>query len=88
MTIYSIDLSEEDAKKTSEDVKSLITSLKGEVVNQDFWGRRKFSYPINHQEEGYYDVIKFDLTGDKLDELKKKLNLMSLVIRYLVTALE
>ena len=88
MTIYNIELSEDESKKTSEDVKSTITSLKGEVINQDFWGRRKFAYPINHQEEGYYDVIKFDLSGDKLEEFKKKLNLMSSVVRYLITALE
>jgi small subunit ribosomal protein S6 len=88
MTIYNIELGEDEAKKTSEEVKSLITSLKGEVINQDFWGRRKFAYLINHQEEGFYDVIKFDLSGDKLEELKKKLNLMSSVIRYLITALE
>jgi small subunit ribosomal protein S6 len=88
MTIFNIDLSEDAVTKASDEVKSLITSLKGEIVNQDFWGRRKFAYQINHQEDGYYDVIKFDLSGDKLEELKKKLNLMSSVVRYLITALE
>lgn len=88
MTILNIDLGEEDAKKSSEGVKALITSLKGEVINEDFWGKRKFAYEINHQEEGFYDVIKFDLSGDKVEELKKKLNLMSSVVRYLITALE
>ncbi|HOM78038.1 30S ribosomal protein S6 [Patescibacteria group bacterium] len=88
MTIYNIDLGEESAKKTSEEVQNLIKSLGGNVVNVDFWGKRKFAYEINHQEEGYYDVIKFDLSGDNIEVLKKKLNLMSSVIRYLITALD
>lgn len=88
MTIYDIDLSEEEAAELSKEVQELITSLGGKVVDTKFWGRRKFAYEVNHKKEGYYDVIKFDLAGSSVDELKKKLNLRGKIVRYLVSILE
>jgi small subunit ribosomal protein S6 len=87
MTIYSSDLSEEEALQLSEKVKEHLLSLKGEVVNQNFWGKRKFAYPIDHKEDGYYDVIKFDMSEDSIAEIRNELNLMENLVRYLITVL-
>lgn len=87
MVIYNIDL-EDDAKKASGEVDALIGSLGGSILNRDFWGKRKFAYPINHQVEGYYDVIKFDLPADKVRTIEEKLGRMPSVVRYLITARE
>jgi len=88
MTIYNIELGEEGALGLSEEVKSLITSLKGKVVSDNFWGKRKFAYRVGLQEEGYYDVVQFDLEGSKVDSLKKELTSNESIIRYLISILE
>ncbi len=86
MTIYDADRSDEEAKELSEEVAKLIDSLGGEVTDRNFWGKRKFAYPLNHKEEGYYDVINFRMEKSKLSEFKTKLNLIEDFVRYLITA--
>jgi len=87
MTITKIDIGEDKAKEISTNVQKLISSLGGKVEKTDFWGKRKFAYPIKHSTEGFYDVINFDLEKEKVALLKSKLNLMQEVLRYLFTAL-
>jgi len=87
MTITKIDIGEDKAKEISTNVQKLISSLGGKVEKTDFWGKRKFAYPIKHSTEGFYDVINFDLGKEKVALLKSKLNLMQEVLRYLFTAL-
>lgn len=84
MTIIRIDLSEDGARKLSNSVKDLITSLKGKVINSNFWGKRKFAYEIKHKQEGFYEVIEFELEPSALIEFRKKLNLMEGLVRYLI----
>ncbi len=88
MTIYNIELGEEEAQDLSQEVKELIESLGGKVISENFWGKRKFAYRIGTQEEGFYDVIQFDIDAVKIDDLKKQLNLKEQVIRYLISASE
>ncbi|OGC38701.1 30S ribosomal protein S6, partial [candidate division WWE3 bacterium RBG_13_37_7] len=58
----------------------------GSIKKDDFWGKRKLSYEINHQTEGFYSVSEFEIEPSKVSSLKQKLNLMQEVVRYLVTA--
>lgn len=88
MTILNIDLGEEGAKALSAQIKELITSLKGTVIESNFWGKRKFAYELNHATEGFYDVLKFEMERLALDKFKSKLNHMDNLVRYLITAIE
>ncbi len=88
MTIYNDELEEEGSQKLSEEIKSLITSLGGVIVSSNFWGKRKFAYEINHKEEGYYDIIKFEIDKSKLSDIREKLAMTDNLVRYLITALE
>ena len=86
MTIYKIDLGEDGAKNLSSKVKEMVESMEGREVQNDFWGRRKFAYEINHATEGFYDVFTFELDPSKVVKLKEKLNLLNGLVRYLFTA--
>ena len=86
MTIANIKLGEEGATKISNSIKDLVSSLNGKVLDSSFWGKRKFSYPIDHEEEGFYDVISFEAPQSSIKELRTKLNYMEGLVRYLVTA--
>lgn len=86
MVIYKAELGEQGAKSLSEKVQSTIKSLAGTVTKTDYWGKRRFAYEIKHQSEGYYDVLEFDLDNSEMAKLKSKLNLLTEIVRYLVTA--
>lgn len=88
MTIYKITLGEDGARELSNSIKDTISSLKGKILNSDFWGKRKFAYEIKHDQEGYYEVIQFEMAPSDLLELKTKLNLQNNLVRYLITAEE
>jgi small subunit ribosomal protein S6 len=86
MTIYKADLGDQGAADLSKKVKDLITSADGKVLKSDFWGKRKFAYEIEHTKEGYYDVTSFELDSASMEKFKNKLNLLSGLVRYLITA--
>ena len=86
MTIYKLDLGDAGSKDLSAKVKETISSLEGKVVKDQFWGKRKFAYEIKHFQEGYYDVVSFQLDSSKLSKLKSKLNILNGLLRYLITA--
>lgn len=86
MTIYKADLGESKAKDLSKKISELITSLEGSVIENNYWGKRRFAYEIKHDTEGFYDVFVFDIESSKINQLKIKLNLEDGLVRYLVSA--
>lgn len=88
MTIMKLSLGEDKARDVSNSIKDSISGLKGKILNSDFWGKRKFAYEINHDAEGFYEVIEFEVAPAAVSELKNKLNLQDGLVRYLITATE
>lgn len=88
MTITNVELGEDGARDLSNDIKDIISSLKGKVLDSDFWGKRKFAYKIKGKSEGFYEVIEFEVEPGELNPLKKKLNLQEQLVRYLITVIE
>ena len=86
MIIYKNSLGEDGAKDMSKKVSELIGSLGGKVIENNYWGRRKFAYEIKHDTEGFYDVFVFDIESSSIKKLKEKLNLLNGLVRYLITA--
>ncbi len=88
MTISKVDLGETGAKKQVDQVKELITALGGKITKEASWGKRKFAYKIKGDEEGYYDVLNFEMEGDSVEKLKPKLNLVDNLVRYLISVMD
>jgi small subunit ribosomal protein S6 len=86
MTIYKIDLGDQVARDLSSKVQELMTSMGGKVMKAQFWGKRRFAYEIKGKQEGYYDVINFELGPANISKFKSKLNILSGLLRYLITA--
>lgn len=86
MTISKISLGESGARTISNSVKDLISSYKGKIINSDFQGKKRLAYEIKHDQEGYYEVMDFELDSELLNDLKTKLNLQDGLVRYLVSA--
>ena len=87
MTIGKASLGEDGAKTLSATVNSLIVTLKGKLVDENTMGKRKFAYEINHDKEGFYNLMHFEMDPTVLEKFKEKLNREVGLVRYLITAL-
>ncbi len=79
---------EEEAKKIIEDVNKLITKEDGKIIYEEFWGKKKLAYPINHNHFGYYQLIKFDLDRKNLKELNNLMRLSDKIIRHQIVKIK
>ena len=86
MTITKFNTGEEGARNISNEIKDLISKQKGKVMNDDFWGKRKFAFKVGAETEGFYDVIKFEMEPEEVEKMQLKLKTMDSLVRYLVTA--
>jgi small subunit ribosomal protein S6 len=87
--LFIIDIAaEDDAKKALiEKFTGEITSLGGNVVTVDEWGKRRYAYPINHKKEGYYVLVVFEGASDIPAELDRKMRINDQIVRQMITKL-
>ena len=72
VTFKYIDTSvaDEDKEKIVQSVKALVEDNGGSAQEPERWGVRKYAYPINYKQEGYYVLMNFEAD----DALPKKMN--------------
>jgi len=63
-------------------------SKKGEVKNEDHWGKRKFAYPIDHKDQGFYEYFEFKSTPATKNEVERLLKLEDQVIRIKILRID
>lgn len=84
-TIFVVDLQlgEEGIASTIEKFKSLIAA-NGEVTEVNEWGKRRFAYPINDQNDGYYVLVNFTAAPEFPAELKRIYNITEGIMRSVI----
>ncbi|HBX77771.1 MAG TPA: 30S ribosomal protein S6 [Acidimicrobiaceae bacterium] len=82
MVIVDSDVDDAGVKAVNERIEQLIVADGGSVVKTDFWGRRRYAYPINHKLEGIYTVLEISTTASNLDEVDRFLRLADDVVRH------
>ena len=87
MFIVSLANGEEAAKATVNKFTSLVAA-NAEVVQIDEWGKRRFAYPIQDMNEGYYTVVTFKSEAAFPAELQRLMNIDESVLRAMVIRLE
>lgn len=88
MTITKISEGDSGSQRVSNEVKDLVTSNGGKILDSDNMGKRNFAYEINHDTEGYYEVITFECDKKNLPIVKNKLAFINGLVRYLVIAID
>lgn len=87
MFIVSLANGEEAAKATVSKFTGLIEA-NAEVIAIDDWGKRRFAYPINDMNEGYYTVVTFKSAGDFPAEMQRLMNIDEAVLRAMVITID
>ena len=64
--LYIIDASADDATKEAQIAKysDLVTAAGGTVEAVDKWGIKKFAYPMEFKNEGYYVLMTFSAPAE------------------------
>lgn len=84
--IVDASLSDEDKEKEVGLVKSLIENNGGTAEEPDRWGVKKYAYPINYKQEGYYCLINFTAEDTVPKIITDKLNISKNIVRHMIVA--
>ena len=85
-TLFAVsgNLVEEDAKAVIEKFVTLINE-NGSDVDVNEWGKRRFAYPINYVNEGYYVLVSYKSEPSFPIELDRVFGMTEGVLRYMTT---
>lgn len=73
MVIVDARLEEGDIQKAVDRFTKVITDNGGRLGKVDRWGVRRFTFEIDHQNEGYYFVADFTAPDEAVNQLKRTL---------------
>ena len=85
-TLFAVsgNLVEEDSKALVEKFVNLVKE-NGTDVDVNEWGKRRFAYPINYVNEGYYVLVSYKSNPDFPQELERQFGITEGVLRYMTT---
>ena len=85
-TLFEVNatLPEEECKALVEKFVNLIKD-NGSDVEVNEWGKRRFAYPINYVNEGYYVLVSYKSNADFPQELERQFGITEGVLRYMTT---
>ena len=79
--IIDKDVTDEGKQAVIDKLSDVVTSAGGEVLNVDKWGMRKYAYPINFKNEGYYVLMNFNAPAGVPAELDRLVRIMDETVR-------
>ena len=88
MFIVKTTIDEATVKTTVDNVRSIITSMKGEIIEEKDLGQKKLAYPINKEITGFYYVVDFNANNELITELDRKSKIDENIIRHMIVSLE
>ena len=85
-TLFAVsgNLAEDDCKALVEKFVNLVKE-NGTDVDVNEWGKRRFAYPINYVNEGYYVLVSYKSNADFPQELERQFGITEGVLRYMTT---
>ena len=81
-------LNETETGSLIEGVKSDIKSNGGEVLKVDLWGRKRMSFPIKRNSDGYYVLFIFKSEPVFVSQLTNSFRVVESILRHMVVQFE
>ncbi|MEX2503421.1 MAG: 30S ribosomal protein S6 [Egicoccus sp.] len=82
MIIITDTLEEEAAVAAFDRAKEILAKQGGTLLDEAWWGRRKFGYEINKRDFGFYGVLDYEATTEAVDELERLLKIHDDIVRF------
>lgn len=79
-------LTKEEVKNppTGGPVAKEIEALGGKIISSSTLGQKQLTYPIKKEKEAYFTTVIFEIDGEKMIELNRKLSLKEEILRHLI----
>jgi len=81
-SLISSALEEQEKNKVAEEIKALITSSEGEIINLSPLSEVNLGYPIKNEVKAYMLIINFKFNSEKIEELKNGLKNKKELLRF------
>ena len=81
--IIASDVPEEKREELIKKFSSYIESKGGSVKGIDKWGMRKYAYPINFKNEGFYVLMNITMKSEDVNPMAKLMNITEGIERQL-----
>ncbi|MCK9575303.1 MAG: 30S ribosomal protein S6 [Clostridia bacterium] len=65
----------------TEKFKDYVITTGGTVDNIEKWGLKKFAYPVNYKNEGYYVLMNFTCSAGVPAEMQKLMQITENLVR-------
>ena len=82
--IVKADMEEEARAALISRFSDLIVAAGGEITESDEWGKKKFAYPINYVNEGYYVLVNFKSQPTLIAELERNFRITEETVRSMI----
>ena len=83
MFIIASDVSEEKREELINKFKSYVESHKGTVEGVEKVGMKKFAYPINFKNEGFYVIFNMTMNPTEVDAMNKLMTITDGIVRQI-----
>ena len=82
--IVKADMEEEARAALISRFSDLIVAAGGEITESDEWGKKKFAYPINYVNAGYYVLVNFKSQPTLIAELERNFRITEDTVRFMI----
>ncbi len=86
--IIAPNLSDEEIEQQIKQMAEVISSLKGNLLREERWGKRKLAYPIKKFMDGYYLFLHYESGADVPAELERRFRQSEQILRFLTVKKE
>jgi len=84
VVVFVPSLSEEEVQTSAETFAKVLQDKGAQIINVDYWGKRRLAYPIKKYGEGSYVIITLEEDpAEAVAELERKFKVSDQVIRFL-----
>ena len=84
MIIINPQVSDIEASEIVEKAKKIVTDEKGEILNEDRLGRKKFSHPVGKNRDGFYVYMKVKASPESVKNITHNLKLQESILRAMM----
>jgi len=81
--IIAPNLSDEEIEQQIRQMTELIASMKGQLLREERWGKRKLAYPIKKFTDGYYLFLDYEAEPEVPAELERRFRQSDQILRYM-----
>jgi small subunit ribosomal protein S6 len=74
---------DDDLRKLTTQLESVVSEQGGRVTKSENLGRRKLAYRIEKYDEGIYSLLNIEGSGREIAEVDRRLRVSDLVIRHI-----